>query len=231
MVPRVRGDGRRDARHRELTSSSRLPSPERPRSSGPHGPVDVRSALRKLTVAQASRASRRSPEHPLPLPRATKNASFAFWSSKVEPALARLPAPRFLVDYPISQASLARAKPDDPRVCERFELYLGGIELCNGFGELTDPIEQRRRLLPINGAQSRRAKPVYPIDERFVASLEEGMPPSAGNALGLDPLGCPLPRRTRDRGVIAFPEGTFNEVDEALAPRRSCLSCSQVAKS
>src|SRR5205814_6905491 len=107
---------------------------------------------------------------------------------EVEPALAREPRPVFVVDYPAPHASLARLKPSDPRVCERFELYAGGVELCNGFGELTDPEEQRRRLL--RDQESRRAagKPVYPIDERFLAALEEGLPPSAGNALGVDRL-------------------------------------------
>jgi lysyl-tRNA synthetase class 2 len=113
---------------------------------------------------------------------------FRILVDRVEPALASLDEPVFLVDYPISQASLARAKPNDPRVCERFELYVGGVELCNGFGELTDAVEQRRRLLADQRARATAGKPVYPIDERFVAALEEGMPPSAGNALGLDRL-------------------------------------------
>ena len=96
--------------------------------------------------------------------------------------------PIFLVDFPIAQASLARAKPGDPRVAERFELYVGGVELCNGFGELTDPGEQRRRLLADRQARAALGRDVYPIDERFLAALEAGMPPAAGNALGFDRL-------------------------------------------
>jgi lysyl-tRNA synthetase class 2 len=131
---------------------------------------------------------------------------FRILVERVEPALAEHQV-MFLVDYPISQASLARAKPDDPRVCERFELYLGGVELCNGFGELTDPNEQRRRLVSDQEARRSLGKPIYPLDERFLAALEEGMPPSAGNALGLDRL-IALCRGEREIArVMPFPAG------------------------
>ena len=131
---------------------------------------------------------------------------FRILVERVEPALAEQRVV-FLVDYPISQASLARAKPDDPRVCERFELYVDGVELCNGFGELTDPSEQRRRLLSDQEARRSLGKPVYPVDERFLAALEEGMPPSAGNALGLDRL-IALCQGEREIGrVMPFPAG------------------------
>jgi lysyl-tRNA synthetase class 2 len=106
----------------------------------------------------------------------------------VEPALARLGRPVFLTDYPAPFASLARLSPNDPRVAERFELYIGSLEVCNGFGELTDPVEQRARFLRDQEHRRQQGKPVYPLDERFLAALEEGMPPAAGNALGLDRL-------------------------------------------
>jgi len=125
---------------------------------------------------------------------------------RVEPALASA-GPTFLVDYPISHASLARAKPDDPRVCERFELYVGGVELCNGFGELTDPAEQRHRFALDQASRAAHAKPVYPVDERFVAALEEGMPPSAGNALGLDRLIALCLGESEIARVMPFPAG------------------------
>ncbi|MCC6557227.1 MAG: EF-P lysine aminoacylase GenX [Polyangiaceae bacterium] len=113
---------------------------------------------------------------------------FRILVDEVEPGLAREARPVFLVDYPAPFASLARLKPGDPSVCERFELYVGGLELCNGFGELTDPVEQRARLERDQAERARLGKPVYPIDERFLSALEEGMPPSAGNALGVDRL-------------------------------------------
>jgi lysyl-tRNA synthetase class 2 len=108
--------------------------------------------------------------------------------SRVEPALAQRDRPVFLCDYPLSQASLARPSPRDPSVAERFELYVGGIELCNGFGELTDEAEQRARLQRDRALRRALGRPVYPIDEKFLAALASGMPPSAGNALGFDRL-------------------------------------------
>lgn len=124
----------------------------------------------------------------------------------VEPALAAGP-PVALVDWPIAQASLARRKPGDPRVAERFELMVGGVELCNGFGELVDPDEQRARFAADQRERAARGLPVYPIDERFVAALDEGMPPSAGNALGLDRLFACALGATSIGDVITFPEG------------------------
>jgi lysyl-tRNA synthetase class 2 len=106
----------------------------------------------------------------------------------VEPGLAARRAPVFLYDFPASQASLARRKPTDPELCERFELYVGDLELCNGFGELTCPIEQRQRLERDRRQRIARQLPAYPIDERFLAALEAGMPAASGNALGLDRL-------------------------------------------
>jgi lysyl-tRNA synthetase class 2 len=129
---------------------------------------------------------------------------FRILVEKVEPALAFL-GPTFLVDYPVSHASLARAKPSDPRVCERFELYVRGIELCNGFGELTDPAEQRRRFALDQAARASLGKPVYPVDERFLAALDEGMPPSAGNALGVDRLVAICLGETEIARVMPFP--------------------------
>lgn len=106
---------------------------------------------------------------------------------QVEPGLRKFPAV-FLCEYPASMASLARRKPSDPSVAERFEAYVAGIELCNGFGELTCALEQRARLSADQVERARQGLPVYPIDERFLAALEQGMPPSGGNALGIDRL-------------------------------------------
>ncbi|MFO0693192.1 MAG: EF-P lysine aminoacylase EpmA [Polyangiales bacterium] len=106
---------------------------------------------------------------------------------RIEPVLGQ-DRPVFLHRWPASMASLARLAPDDPRVAERFEAYVGGLELCNGFGELTDPIEQRARFEADRAAREELGLDVYPVDERFLAALEEGMPPAAGNALGFDRL-------------------------------------------
>jgi elongation factor P--(R)-beta-lysine ligase len=128
---------------------------------------------------------------------------FRIMVEKVEPALTH---PVVLTEWPIAQASLARKCSHDPRVAERFEIMVRGIELCNGFGELVDPVEQRARFTADQADRARRGLPVYPIDERFVAALEEGMPPSAGNALGLDRL-IALALGARTIGdVMTFPE-------------------------
>ena len=107
-------------------------------------------------------------------------------AEKVEPRLDRS-RPMFLRDYPAYQASLASLKNGDQRIAERMELYIGGIELANGFTELTDPTEQRRRFEEANARRSVMGKSPYPFPESFLAALET-MPPAAGIALGLDRL-------------------------------------------
>jgi lysyl-tRNA synthetase class 2 len=105
---------------------------------------------------------------------------------RIEPALATA-GPTFVFDWPAPLAALARPKPKDPRLCERFELYAGGLELANAFGELTDAVEQRRRFEAESHVRAARGKAVYPIDEALLAALPR-MPPTAGIALGFDRL-------------------------------------------
>jgi len=95
--------------------------------------------------------------------------------------------PTLLYRYPRCEAALARACPDDPRFAERFELYVCGVELANGFGELTDPVEQRRRFEIEMDEMQRIYGMRYPIDEDFLAALAI-MPPASGVALGFDRL-------------------------------------------
>ena len=96
--------------------------------------------------------------------------------------------PCFICDYPASQASLARLKPGSPRVAARFELYLDGIEIANGFHELADAGEQRRRFLHDLAIRRERGQPEPPIDEHLLSALGAGMPDCAGVALGFDRL-------------------------------------------
>ena len=105
---------------------------------------------------------------------------------RIEPELARS-GPTFVFDWPVPLGALARPHPRDPRVVERFELYAGGLELANAFGELTDPVEQRRRFEEETQIRAARGKAIYPIDEALLAALPK-MPPTAGIALGLDRL-------------------------------------------
>jgi lysyl-tRNA synthetase class 2 len=105
---------------------------------------------------------------------------------RIEPRLG-LGRATVLYEYPAALSALARPKASDPRVAERFELYIGGVELANGFGELTDPVEQRRRLAAEMAEKERIYGERYPLDEDFLAALVE-MPPASGVALGLDRL-------------------------------------------
>jgi lysyl-tRNA synthetase class 2 len=98
-------------------------------------------------------------------------------------------------------------KPSDPRVAERFEIMIGGVEVCNGFHELVDPREQRTRFEHDQRERAARGLPVYPIDEKFVRALEEGMPPSSGNALGLDRLFALALGVSTIGDIMTFPEG------------------------
>jgi lysyl-tRNA synthetase class 2 len=92
-----------------------------------------------------------------------------------------------LFEYPVPEAALARAKPSDPRVAERFEIYACGVELANGFGELTDAREQRRRFMEAMDEKARRYGERYPLDEDFLAAVG-AMPEASGVALGFDRL-------------------------------------------
>ena len=112
---------------------------------------------------------------------------FRVFLERIEPELG-IGAPAILYDYPISMAALARPKPEDRRLAERFELYVAGLELANAFGELTDAEAQRRRFIADQAKKRARYGVVYPIDEDFLAALAHGMPDSAGIALGVDRL-------------------------------------------
>ena len=106
---------------------------------------------------------------------------------KVEPQLGR-ECPEFLIDYPANRASLARLSAADPRVAERWELYIAGLELGNAFGELTDAAEQRRRFAAAARFRAEHGMLPYPDAADFLAALEHGMPESSGCAVGLDRL-------------------------------------------
>lgn len=108
-------------------------------------------------------------------------------TSVVEPGLASLNSPVILMDYPLELAALARTKPGSIELAERFELYVGGLELANGFSELNEPLEQRRRFDEANHLRSSAGRLELPLPEPFLNTLAS-MPPSAGIALGLDRL-------------------------------------------
>jgi lysyl-tRNA synthetase class 2 len=166
--------------------------------------VDVRPPLERLPLCEAfARFAGWPREATLDAAAHDEDRYFRALVEEVEPALERLDHAVFVVDFPSSQASLARLKPGDPRLAERFELYVAGVELCNGFGELVDPVEQRTRLTRDQEARRARGLPEYPIDERFLEALGS-LRPSAGNALGFDRLTALACGTTEIRDVIAF---------------------------
>ena len=112
---------------------------------------------------------------------------FRLLLERIEPRLGRA-HPTFLTHWPAAQAALARRDPADPRVAERFELFVCGIELANAFVELTDADEQRARFEVDRARRHAMTGPDWPLDADFLAALAFGMPPSAGIALGFDRL-------------------------------------------
>lgn len=122
--------------------------------------------------------------------------------TEIEPNLGR-ETPVFLYDYPASRGALSRLKNGDSRLAERFELYICGLELCNGFSELADPVEQRIRFEKEQKERRLSGKPVYPMPEAFLQSLV-GMPDAGGNALGIDRLIMLFADTTVIDDVVAF---------------------------
>jgi len=112
---------------------------------------------------------------------------FRIMFDKIEPRLG-MGRPTILCEYPISMAALARAKPGDPEVAERFELYVCGVELANAFGELIDPDIQRERLVADMDLKEELYGVRWPVDDDFLAALDHGLPDCSGIALGFDRL-------------------------------------------
>ncbi|APR99754.1 EF-P lysine aminoacylase GenX [Pajaroellobacter abortibovis] len=159
----------------------------------------------RITVCEAfERYASFSPHETLALAADAEDDFFRLLVETIEPALAQLDHALFLTDYPATQASLARTKPENRLLAERFELYIAGVELCNGFGELVDPQEQRFRLEQEQAKRRASQRPVYPIDERFLTSLAQGIPPSGGNALGVDRLVALTCGTNQIQQVISF---------------------------
>jgi lysyl-tRNA synthetase class 2 len=149
------------------------------------GEVSAKPTEGGRSNAQESAATSRPPP-PTPAPQGGGDAFSAILVTEIEPHLGS-PALTLLTEYPISEAALARPCPHDPSAAERFELYACGVELANGFGELTDPIEQRRRLIEAMDEKEKRYGTRWPIDEDFLAALAH-MPPTSGVAMGFDRL-------------------------------------------
>jgi lysyl-tRNA synthetase, class II len=113
--------------------------------------------------------------------------------------------PTFIYDYPIELSPLSKQKADDPTLVERFELYIGGMEIANGYSELNDPIDQRERFLSQLQARDRGDEEAHEMDDDYIRALSYGMPPTAGEGIGVDRLTMLLTNSTSIRDVILFP--------------------------
>jgi lysyl-tRNA synthetase class 2 len=120
----------------------------------------------------------------------------------VEPNLIQ---PTFIVDFPKSISPLSKASPDDPRIAERFELFINGMEVANGFSELNDPREQYDRFIDQMAERERGDEEAMVLDEDYIRALSYGMPPTAGIGIGIDRLTMLLTNRHSIRDVILFP--------------------------
>ncbi|NQT27956.1 EF-P lysine aminoacylase GenX [candidate division KSB1 bacterium] len=132
---------------------------------------------------------------------------FKIYLDKMETNLG-FPKPVFIEDYPLCMGMMAKPKDSDPGWVERTELYVGGIELANGYSELTDPDEQRRRFLHDLTVKN---KPEHLLDGELIEALRSGLPPTAGIALGVDRLIMLLANKSDIRDVLLFP---FHQIIE-----------------
>lgn len=144
----------------------------------------------------------RERELPIPDDRSYGKLLEAVFEASVEH---QLTGPVFILDYPVEVSPLAKQSPEDPRFTERFELFLGGMEIANAFSELNDPEVQAQRFREQLEARDRGDEEAHRFDADYVRALEQGMPPAGGEGIGIDRLTMLLTDRPSIRDVILFP--------------------------
>jgi lysyl-tRNA synthetase class 2 len=159
-------------------------------------------APERLEDAAALRDELSSRQLPKPPGGTYGHLLMALFEHLVEP---RLVQPTFIVDYPVEVSPLSKQRQDDPRFTERFELYIGGMEIANGFSELNDPDVQAERFRQQLAARERGDAEAHLFDHDYVRALEHGMPPAGGEGVGVDRLTMLFADRASIRDVILFP--------------------------
>ncbi|MFL6374186.1 MAG: lysine--tRNA ligase [Pyrinomonadaceae bacterium] len=130
------------------------------------------------------------------------DANILEWFDKIEPEIIQ---PTFIIDYPKSISPLSKASPENPQIAERFELFINGMEVANGFSELNDPREQYERFVDQMAERERGDEEAMVLDEDYIRALSYGMPPAAGIGVGIDRLTMLLTNKHSIRDVILFP--------------------------
>lgn len=190
----------------EVTDGGRVRYGELDLDYGPaFGRITVREAVQRWAGVDVMDASDEQLAEKAKIPVAAGRGKLIgeLLDEYVEPQLIQ---PTFLTDWPVELSPLAKRRVDEPRLVERFELFVAGIELANAFSELNDPLDQRERLAVLAQRRAEGDEEAAPIDEDFIEAMEFGMPPTGGMGMGIDRLTMLLTGQTSIREVILFPQ-------------------------